>query len=172
MKPSAGWIIVALVVGLSWYSGSDVLADDEVPFVSMSELQFAVDSVFKVESVLSERQAVLKSSKRSSQLVEVKLVGVAPRDGQIGLYPSAFSLVMNWRDVPGIYPSMAFGRKRKLLEGIEEYWLHLPEASMLLGFSAGERIVIYALFEVPKDATGFQIQIPTMVSAATHSPLK
>jgi hypothetical protein len=159
-----------ILVGLLLSVNSEVLADDMEPFVSVYDMGFTVEYVKAVDSVISERNTVLKPSRRDTKLIEVKLVGEIHKDGQAGLFPSVFSAVFYWRGVPKILPSIAVGRKRMLSDGLEEYWLHLPEASMILGFEKGEKIIIYTLFEIPKDAVKLQVQIPALMPQEFLSP--
>jgi len=136
-------------------SGSLFARDDDgtaLAFLNVAKCNFSVEGAEVVDSVIGERGMILKRSHRGGQLIEVRLVGSTPETGEIGLYPSIFSLVLYWRGVPRILSSIAIGTKHQMPSGeMDEYWLNLPEASMIIEYEAGEEMIIYTLFEVPKD---------------------
>jgi len=148
-------------------SGGLFARDDDgtaLAFLNVAKCNFSVEGAEVVDSVIEERGMILKRSYKGGQLIEVKLVESAPETGEIGLYPSIFSLVLYWRGVPRIHSSIAIGTKHQMPSGeMDEYWLNLPEASMIIEYEAGEEMIIYTLFEVPKDLKEFKIQNPAII---------
>jgi hypothetical protein len=170
-------IVVLTVAGLLFIPLNHVMGDEDprlavAGLLDMGECNLVVGQVRQVESIEGDRGKVTEASRRNSVLVELEIQGTGPSEGEIGLYPSMFSLSCVYRGVRRILPSLAIGIKPRMPTGeIKPYWLNDPEASMLIGCEEGDDIEFYAVFDVPEDVTEFTFQVPHAVQQVlTGSP--
>lgn len=140
--------------------------------VDLGKCNLVVEEVSRVEKTMGARGKAIEASKRGSMLIELKIHGTGPCDGELGLYPSMFSLTCVYRGVRRIIASLAIGVKPRMPTGeIQDYWLNEPEASMLIGCETGGSIDFYALFEVPEEVREFTLQIPqALQQVSTQTP--
>jgi len=159
-------IVVCTVAGLLLIPLNSVMGDEDprlavTGLLDMGECNLAVEEVRQVDEIKGDRGRVTEASRRNSVLIELKIHGTGPSEGEVGLYPSMFSLTCVYRGVRRILPSLAIGIKPRMPMGeIKPYWLNDPEASMLIGCEEGEDIEFYAVFDVPEDVAEFSFQAP------------
>lgn len=141
-----------------------VCAEEEISFLDLNICEMKVGQMRDVASVQGERGKTIKPSRRDAKLIEIEFLGVTESGGTTGIYPAGFSVLCAYRRSAKIFPSVAVGVKHSGADGERlEYWLNEEGASMMMGFSPGEKIRFYAVFEVPKDSTDFQIQYPVFL---------
>lgn len=144
---------------------SPVCAEDEIRFLDLSSCEMKVGEIREVESIQGERGKVLKASRRDAKLIEVEFVGMTETGGTTGIYPTGFSVMCSYRRAAKIFPSIAVGVKHSGPDGESlDYWLNEEGVSMIMGYSEGEKIRFFAVFEVPRTATGFVVQYPVHVN--------
>jgi hypothetical protein len=143
-----------------------------VSLLDLSACHIVVKEVREVETIKGDRGKTTEASKRGSVLIELEIHGTCSSEGQVGLYPSIFSLTCVYRGVRRIIPSLAlFTKPRRPTGEIQPYWLNDPETSMLIRCEEGGEIEFYAVFEVPEEVTEFIFQIPqALQQVSTESP--
>ena len=121
--------------------------------------------VKKIESFRSENGDIIKASKRSNQLFEIKLQITSYDEGEFGLYPKMFNCMCLYRDEVLVVPAVALGTKvnDKGSGPVTEYWYTDPEISITLGVGKNEKFRKYLIIEAPKEAGKFYLQGPKVI---------
>lgn len=156
-------MLLSVTVAVVSFSHTDNFKTDSCtePFVNLHDSNLKITGVEIVDKIIGQKKKTITASRKNACLLELKIEGTAPADGEFGLYPTGFSVYATYRRVNKIFPSIAVGIKPRLPSGeMEEYWLNEPEVSMMVGCKKGESFRFYVLFEVPVDTETFYFQSP------------
>jgi len=153
---------ILTIVLISLFTISNVFSQNLLDF---GKFDIKVLEVKKIESFTGENGDVVKVSKRSNQLFEIKLEITSYDEGEFGLYPKMFNCMCLYRNEVLVVPAVAIGTKvkDKSTGTISEYWYTDPEVSIIIGVGKNERFIKYIILEIPKETEKFYLQGPKIL---------
>jgi hypothetical protein len=128
--------------------------------------QFKIEVLGKtnIAEFVGEKGDVIKASKRSNQLIEIKLEISTNETGEFSLYPKMFSCMFSYRGVANVAPAAALGTKVKLNGTVNEYWYTDPEVSVIIGVNKNDKFIRYLIIELPKETGKYFLIGPKVIA--------
>lgn len=157
-------LMLCLLLLLSTMSTGIIRADD---VVDLGECGLKVTESREIESFKGEKGNLIKPSRRDAKFIELKVEGVANKNGKSLWYPQMFAAIFEYRGYVKIAPAVAIGIKfNDAKSGNQvEQWFNEANVSFAMGCEPGKSFAHYVIVEIPKEVTGFQLQGPTVIQS-------
>lgn len=157
-------IIILLLISLK-LKADEQKTNTHLSYLNYSSFQMQVAEVNIVEEV-DTKDGTIEAENRNNVLVEVKLTGLSPEPGLIIYNTSIFSAVIKYRGFYKIVSARAIGVKPEIVPGEKiEVMISDLAASMNNAMSKPGKEELFVYFEIPKEITEFQVQIPSLLNS-------